>query len=353
MITIGVDAHKQIHMAVAVDEAGRSLRQWRGTNSADGWRQVHQWAVAVGGPRQWGIEGAWSYGRGLAHYLLEMGETIYDINARWTASARRQARKRDKSDDCDARAVAQVVRQEGATLPQVLAEDETTVLALLVAERDAALAETTRLRNQLHALLLHLDPQYTLHLPTLTSKAGLRVVERYQTAHASPLQQERAAAVRRVAERLRLAHEQAEALATAIRTHAQARFAPLTVIFGVNLLTAGALAAQLGPGQRFTTDAHLAAYAGVAPLEASSAEHVRHRLNRGGNRQVNAIVYRIALTQARSYPPARAYLARRLSEGKTKREARRALQRYIVRAIWRQWQACQVQSLLGGEERAA
>ena len=340
MITIGVDAHKQVHVAVALDEAGRTLQQWRGPNSPEGWQQLHQWAVAVGGPRQWGIEGAWSYGRGLAQHLLTTGELVYDINARWTATSRRRARKRDKSDRLDARAVAQVVRQEGATLPRVLAEDDTVILDLLVAERDTALAEATRLRNQIHGLLLHLDPTYKAHLPTLTSKAGLTALETYQTAHASAVQQERAAAVRRLAPRLRLAHQQAEALATQIRVRAQVRFAPLTAIFGINLLTAGALAAQLGPGQRFTGEAQLAAYAGVAPLEASSAEHVRHRLNRGGNRQLNAIVYRIALTQLRSYPPAQAYLARRISEGKTKREARRALQRYIVRAIWRQWCAC-------------
>jgi hypothetical protein len=78
----------------------------------------------------------------------------------------------------------------------------------------------------------------------------------------------------------------------------------------------------------------------VAPLEASSAERVRHRLNRGGNRQLNAIVHRIAVTQARCSPPAQAYLARRVSEGKTKREARRALKRFIARAIWRRWQEC-------------
>ena len=136
--------------------------------------------------------------------------------------------------------------------------------------------------------------------------------------------------------------EQAKARAAQIRTLTAPRFAPLTAICGVDLLPAGALAGLLGPGQRFTSDAQLAAYAGVAPLEASSAERVRHRLNRGGNRHLNAILYRIALTQARCSPSARAYLARRISEGKTKREALRALKRFIARAIWRRWQDCQV-----------
>ena len=108
----------------------------------------------------------------------------------------------------------------------------------------------------------------------------------------------------------------------------------------MQLLTAGALAGILGPGRRFRSEAQLAAYAGAAPLEASSAGVVRHRLNRGGNRRLNAMLYRIALTQAHSWPPARAYLARRQADGKTRREAFRALKRYLVRAIWRLWQEC-------------
>lgn len=96
----------------------------------------------------------------------------------------------------------------------------------------------------------------------------------------------------------------------------------------------------LDPGHRFATDAQIAVYAGVAPLEGSSAGYVRHRLNRGGNRWLNAILYRIALTQARHSVEARAYLDRRVTEGKTRREAIRALKRFIIRAIWRLWQEC-------------
>ncbi len=118
----------------------------------------------------------------------------------------------------------------------------------------------------------------------------------------------------------------------------------LTQVCGVDLLTAAALAGLLGPGQRFRTDAEIAAFAGVAPLETSSAARVRHRLNRGGNRRLNSILYRIALTQARCSPDAQAYLARRQAEGKTWREAIRALKRHIVRAIWRRWQECQAQA---------
>ncbi|MGE3074453.1 MAG: transposase [Dehalococcoidia bacterium] len=92
---------------------------------------------------------------------------------------------------------------------------------------------------------------------------------------------------------------------------------------------------MLGPGRRFSSDAELASYAGAASLEASSAGKVRHRLNRGGNRRLNAILYRIVLIQSRMSPGARRYIERRRSEGKTRREAVRALKCYLVRAIWR------------------
>jgi transposase len=244
-----------------------------------------------------------------------------------------------KRDRLDARAVALVVWRAAAALPPVAVDDESAVLDLLVTERAGVVAEATRLRNQLHQLLLQLDPDYRQQIPSLKTRKGLAAVAAYATDDPRPLPQQRAAAVRRLAQRLQPLVEQAGALAAQIR-HLAARCAPLAAICGVDLLTAGALAGLLGPGRRFASDAQLAAYAGVAPLEASSAERVRHRLNRGGNRQLNAILYRIALTQARCSPAARAYLARRVSEGKTRREALRALKRFIARAIWRRWLEC-------------
>jgi transposase len=341
MITIGVDAHKREHVGLALDDAGKELEHWRGPNSAVGWQRLMQWAVDLGAPRAWGIEGAWGYGRGLAQHLVAAGELVYDINSRWTALGRLGARRRGKSDRLDARSVALLVQREAPTLPQVLPEDGTALLDLLTTEREGALAEATRLRNQIHAHLLQLDPEYHLRLPSLRSKGALEALETYSCSGRGTLCDHRVDAVRRLAKRLRLALTQADELARQIKEQARADFLPLTRLCGVNLLTAGALAGILGPGCRFSTDAQLAAYAGVAPLEASSAGLVRHRLNRGGNRRLNAILYRIALTQAHHHPEARAYLARRVTEGKTRREARRALTRYIARSIWRLWQECQ------------
>jgi transposase len=171
----------------------------------------------------------------------------------------------------------------------------------------------------------------------------------YTSPEETPIQQHRAACVRRLAERLRLATTQAGDIAEQIRLLAKDRYEPLTRLCGVNLLTAGTLAGMLGPGRRFESEAQLAAYAGTSPLEASSSGLTRHRLNRGGNRKLNSVIYRIALTQAHFHPAAKAYLERRVSEGKTRREAHRCLRRYIARAIWKLWQECLQHPLTNAE----
>ena len=340
MITVGVDAHKRVHVALALDEFGRETSTWKGTNSKRGWDSFQSWLQRLGEERRVGIEGAWGYGRGLAQHLVAAGEAVYEVNARWTAAGRRSARKSDKTDRLDAYAVALYVHRDGDQLSAIAAEDETAVLDLLATEREAAVGEATRLRNQIHALLLQLDPEYQRALPAMKSKSGLAILFSYETPSETPIDQARAAAVRRLAQRLALALSQAAELTDELRVLAAPRFTPLTQLCGVNLLTAGVLAGILGPGHRFKSDAALAAYAGASPLEASSAGRVRHRLNRGGNRRLNAILYRIALTQAHFSPAARAYLDRRVSEGKTRREATRALKRFLVRAIWQLWNEC-------------
>lgn len=155
------------------------------------------------------------------------------------------------------------------------------------------------------------DPEYRAYLPNLQTERGLKAIEVYRATGARALDQERAAAVRRLAARVRLALQQANDLERQIGEQVAPRFSPLTKLCSIKGLTAGALAGILEPGRRFATEAQLAAYAGVAPLRASSAGGNRHRLNRGGNRRLNAILYRIALTQAWHLPAARTYLDRR------------------------------------------
>lgn len=338
MLIIGVDAHKRVHAAVAIDDAGREVAQWRGANTPAGWQELQDWARTLPPTQTWGIEGAGQYGRGLAQTLVAAGDRVVEVNPRLTATMRRGSRERGKSDRLDARAVARVVRQEGEALPVVQPDDVTTILAVLVAERDGAVAEATRLRNQLHQVLLQLDPTRTW--PDLTASLTVTPLVTYAVDDPDPVVQARAAVVQRLSARLVLVLDQSAEIKHAIEALARQHVAPLLTLRGVAALTAGMLAAQLGGGQRFTSDAQLAMYAGVAPLEASSGAHVRHRLNRTGNRALNSLLYRIAWVQSRCHPPAQAYIARRMAEGKTKAEALRCLKRYIARAVFRLWCQC-------------
>ena len=221
MLSIGVDAHKRVHVAVALDAAGRVVDRWRGPNSPEGWQAVYHWAIQLDRSCQWGIEGAWNYGRGLAQCLVAGGQTVFEINPRWTAAGRRTARNRGKSDPLDAQAVALWVWRESATLPRVSADDQTVVLDLLVTERQTAQTEAVRIRNYIHGLLLQIDPEYATQLPTLATKKGLAALLQYDNTQ-TPLKQERAAAVRRAALRLQLALDQVAELTTRIRQVAEA-----------------------------------------------------------------------------------------------------------------------------------
>ena len=147
-------------------------------------------------------------------------------------------------------------------------------------------------------------------------------------------------AVRQMATQLSLLADQEQQLHKQLEEAVAQHFAPLEAIPGLGPLTAAALVAELGAPRPGLGQSEFAALAGVAPLEASSAGGVRHRLNRQGNRRLNRLFHQITLTQQRIYPPAQAYLARRKQEGRTPREARRALKRLLVRSVWRQWQAC-------------
>ena len=340
LISIGVDAHKRVHAADAVDEAGRELGAWRGSNSLSGWEKLLDWAKGLGAEVVFGVEGACNYGRGLSQYLVASGYGVYDVNPRLTALGRRRARRPDKSDRLDARAIALAVMREADKLPAVTLEDETSLLNMLSSERDDLRGEETRIRNQIHQLLFQIDTTYQNRLPSLTSKAGMSRVLRHTYRGADRFHHERASAVRRYAQRLKVAADQTAELTRRIEEIAVARFRPLMEITGIGALNAGVLAGMLGPRSRFAREEQLAVYAGAAPLETSSAGAVRHRLNRGGNRRLNAVLHRIVLSQIRHSGPARAYVDRRVSEGKTRRESIRAAKRYVARAIWHVWQQC-------------
>jgi transposase len=344
MIWIGVDAHKTVHQAIALGEEGPQDER-RVANTPEAWSALLAWARQWP-ERCWAIEGAWYLGRGLAQYLAQQGEEVHEVNGRWTAQRRRGMRHPGKNDRLDARSVAALLREERATLPRVYAEEDELAQIQLWSRLEAELTEDrTRLLNRLHNLLLLCDPGYKDHLPELKSKAGIAAARGYVAPGTATISREREHAVHQTAAQVALLDEQIGEFRRKLERVTTRSFRPLREIEGVGARIAAVVIAELGRPRAGFGDEQLAALAGVAPLEASSAGTTRHRLNRGGNRRLNLALHRIVLTQGRMYPPAMTYLARRQAEGKTAREARRALKRQICRRIVQSWRACFEQPL--------
>ena len=339
MIWIGIDAHKRVHQALALSADG-VLGQKTIANTAVGWTELLRWARSWP-ERIWAVEGSGSLGRGVAQFLVVGGERVHEVNPRWTAQRRRGLRRPGKSDVLDAQAVARLLREEGESLPLVQAETVATAsLQLWSRLRDDLVSDMTRLRNRLHALLLLCDPEYKHVIRSLRSRTGIQAARSYTAPGAGQLDRVRELAVRQVAEQIALLMDQERELRTNIESSLRQHFLPLLEIAGVQSIVAAGLIAELGMPRPGFGVPQLAVLAGAAPVEASSAGGVKHRLSRGGNRRLNMLLYLIALAQERAYPPAQAYMARRQQEGRTPREARRALKRHLVRRIWHQWQAC-------------
>jgi transposase len=339
VIWIGVDAHKRIHQAVAIDERG-IVGERRIANSAAAWADLRGWAQQWP-ERIWAVEGAWYLGRGLAQYLAGQGERVHEVSGRVTARRRGGMVRRGKSDRLDAHAVAVVLREDAERLPRVVAEDEDTAAVQLWSRTQAELTkDMTRLVNRLHDLLLVCDPEYKTKLPALTTKAGIAAARAYVAPAQGTLARERERVIRQTAEQLALLDAQDRELRAMLARASRSTFRALRQIEGVGPLISCAVIAEVGRPRAGFGEQQLAALAGVAPLEASSAGGTRHRLNRGGNRRLNMLFHQIVLTQARIYPPAQAYLARRRAEGRTAREARRALKRLIVRRVFHALASC-------------
>jgi transposase len=339
MIWIGIDAHKRVHQAVVLSVDG-VVAQKVIANTAAGWTELLRWAGRWP-ERIWAVEGSGSLGRGLAQFLAVRGERVHEVNPRWTAQRRRGLRRPGKSDVLDAQAVARLLREEGDSLPLVQPETVATAsLQLWSRLRDDLVLDMTRLRNRLHALLLICDPEYKHVIRSLRSRIGIQAARTYTAPGSDQMDRVREQAVHQVAEQIALLMDQERELRAKIEASVRQHFFPLLDIAGVQPIVAAGLIAELGLPRPGFGVPQVAVLAGVAPIEASSAGGVKHRLSRGGNRHLNMLLYLIALAQERAYAPAQAYMARRQHEGRTAREARRALKRHLVRRIWHQWQAC-------------
>jgi transposase len=238
---------------------------------------------------------------------------------------------RGKSDRIDALAVARAALQEPELERPRPGEAVLRELKLLVDHRDDLVAERRRCQQRLRWHLHELDPRLTVPLGALDRAIWLDRLTR-QLARREQSTQVRIA--RDLLGRCRTLTRSIAELDRELHARTAALAPRLLQLPGCGPLSAAKLLCEVGPINRFRTDAQLARHAGVAPLDASSGKHQRHRLDRGGNRQLNCALHRIAVTQGRVHPPARAYLERKQSEGKSRREALRCLKRQLARTVY-------------------
>lgn len=332
MIVIGVDPHKRMHTAAAVAAgSGEMLAERTVSALPAGELELCAWAAGLGAERLWALEDCRHLSRSLERALLLAGERVVRVPPKLMAGARRGGRRRGKSDAIDALAVARACLREPG-LPAARLEGASRELALLLAHREALVAERTRAASRLRWLLHELDPGFCLPARALSRRRWWARLET-RLGELEPCLQVRIARelVRRCAELTPQVDALERELEALVRAHAPA----LLELPGCGALSAAKLVAEIAGVERFGSDAQLAMHAGIAPLEASSGVRRRHRLNRSGNRQLNCAFHRIAIAQGRLHPPARAYLQAREAEGKTRREALRCLKRHLVRTIFR------------------
>jgi transposase len=328
MIVIGVDVHKQSVTAVAVDEAGRMLDEKAVAVGSD---ELVGWAATLGSERLWAVEDCRRLTVWLERQLLELGEELVRVPPKLTVPERRAGRERGKSDPIDALAIARAALRE-PDLPRPREGEQVYVeIKLLVDHRDDLVDERRRVQQRLRWHLYQLDPTFAVPLRLLARPAHLERVSRWLARQEQQLQVRLA---RELTTRIRALTRVIDELDQQLEQRTVETAPALLDLPGCGAVTAAKLLAEIGPIERFRTDAQLARHSGVAPLEASSGRVQRHRLDRGGNRQLNAALYRMAITQARYHPQARAYLERKRAEGKSRREAIRCLKRQLARVVF-------------------
>ena len=338
---LGVDTHLDFHVAVAVDHLGRRLGELSVPTTVQGYERLLRWAERFGPLRCAGVEGTSSYGAGLTRHLGAKGIEVLEVAPR--APAAKLAAQPQKSDPSDA--ARAVLAGESSGVPKS-ADGTVEMIRALRAARRSAIKARTQAANQLQGMRVTAPEQLRRRLRGLSTKELVCVAARFRFGD-DPRDVPTATrfALRSVARRYEaLSEEIAELEVHLDRLVAQA--APeLVALPGIGTENAATLLIVAGDNpQRLGSEASFASLCGVSPIEASSGKVVRHRLNRGGNREANRALYMICLARMRRDHRTQEYVARRTAEGKSKPEIIRCLKRYVAREVYRVLISCDTRS---------
>jgi transposase len=331
VVTVGVDTHKDLHVAAARDQLGRRLATTQVQATSAGYATLLGWARSLGQVQAWGVEGTGSYGAGLARFLASHGQRVLEVNRPDRATRRR----RGKSDPVDADAAARAVQAgEASGIPKAQDGIVEMLRALRVARQTAVKARTQAI-NAIKALLVTAPAELREQLGTLPTS---RLIHKAATLQPGTLATPTAAtmlALRGLGQRYQHLDAEITLLTGKLDTLTAKAVPKLRDLLGVGPDSAAALLICAGDNpSRLRCEAAFAALCGSSPVQASSGKTQRHRLNRGGDRQANAALHRIVIVRLRWHQPTRDYLARRTTEGKTSKEITRCLKRYVAREIF-------------------
>ncbi len=312
MIVIGVDAHRDTHTAAAINGLTAALVEDRTVPARRiGNQALLKWGSVLDGERVWAIEDCRNMSGGLERFLLEHGERVLRVPPKLMAEQRKSIRQFGKSDPIDALAVARAALRE-PDLPIARPHGVAREIRLLVDHREDLVEEGTRYQRRLRWHLHELDPELQPPLRCLTKKANLDGLARRLARMEQTTQ---VVICRELIERVRALSKRCAELQRQLAKLVKASCPALLELEGCGVLTAARILGDVEDIARFRSERHLASYCGVAPLDASSGRHQRHRLSRTGNRRLNRALHIIAVTQIRVHTPARDYIARRISEG--------------------------------------
>jgi transposase len=332
-VVLGVDTHLDAHVAVALDGLGRRLGELAVPTTKKGYESLVSWAEGFGPVWCAGVESTSSYGAGLARHLRSAGIGVFEVER----PKRRHLRRKGKSDSRDAEAAARAVLAGETAGESKSADGCVEMIRVLRAARRSAVKARTQAANQLRGMRVTAPEALRQRLRGLSTKELVAVATRFRPG-GDPGDVETATkfALRSVARRyqaLSVEVSKLDAQLDRLVTKAAPQLVSLPAI-GTDHAATLLIVAGDNP-ERLRSEASFASLCGVSPVEASSGKVVRHRLNRGGNRDANCALHLICVVRMRVDERTRHYVARRTTEGKSKKEIIRCLKRYVAREVYR------------------
>jgi transposase len=330
-VTVGVDTHKDLHVAAARDQLGRRLGTTMAPATGAGYAELLAWAHSLGEVAAWGVEGTGSYGAGLARFLAAHRQRVLEVNRPDRAARRR----RGKSDPVDADAAARTVQAGEATGVPKAQDGVVEMLRALRVARQTAVKARTQAINAIKALLVTAPDELREQLDGLPTTSLIAQAAALDPGMLATPTAAAMLALGGLARRYQHLDAEISLLTSRLDQLTTTAARKLRELLGVGPDSAAALLIATGdnPG-RLRSEAAFAALCGASPVEASSGKTVRHRLNRGGDRQANAALHRVVIVRLRWHQPTRDYVARRTAEGKSKKEILRCLKRYVAREVF-------------------